>query len=75
MRAGLTHKDAGEFVPKTTFTDHKIEKHLLSVRYEDWGKSSKTVRRIKKFLKEHAPEQTTQTEKEENEEPQYAKQS
>ncbi len=52
VQFGLTHKDAGKYLPKTTITDAGLEYHVLSVRYESWKEESKTMRHIKKQLKE-----------------------
>ncbi len=57
VQTGLSHEDAGRFIPKITFTDIKTRKHILSVKYEDWRESSKTMERIKESLKEEEPKQ------------------
>ena len=68
MKSGLSHEDAGKFIPKVTFTDSKVEKYLLSVRYEDWEEESKLIRSVKKSLKnisstESSPSPKSKTQK------------
>lgn len=52
VKNGLNHADAGKFIPKVALIDPESGNHLLSVRYEDWSEASKTMRRVKKSLKE-----------------------
>ncbi len=56
VQTGLRHPDSGKFIPKTVFTDASAENFLLCVRYESWKKASKTMRNIKKVLKEKESE-------------------
>jgi len=71
VKTGLSHADAGKFIPKVTFTDIDAQKHILSVRYESWNEESKLVREIKKTLKEEESNNITSAEPSKSKPQQY----
>ena len=63
VQAGLSHKDAGKFIPKVVITDSQTNKNLLSIRYEDWKNESKTMKKVDSYFEAIEKEKSDEQDK------------